>query len=101
MKIRTLTADNLNAHARMIGPMNGLEANKARCDWLFEIRMFHGVRVRVAFENLSHSCTPTTTATVGYRGFLPQHFGPLMTHNLDQSTGQGPRSGQSTGQVRP
>jgi len=42
---RTLTADNFNAHARMVRPMNCLKAKKARRDWLFKVCMFHRVRV--------------------------------------------------------
>jgi len=51
----TLAADDLNAHAWMVVPVNSLEAQEARCDWLFEVRVFHSVWVRVAFENLRHS----------------------------------------------
>jgi len=48
--------------------MNGLEAKEASCYWLLEVRMFHCMRVRVAFENLRHNhnkhtrCTESTQA---------------------------------------
>jgi len=42
---RTLAADNFDSHARVVVPVNGLEAKEAGDDWLFEVRMFHAVRV--------------------------------------------------------
>jgi len=39
----TLAADDFNSHAGMIIPVNSLEAQETRRDWLFQVRMFHCV----------------------------------------------------------
>ena len=58
---RTLTADDFYTHARMVVPLDCLKANEASCDWLFEVGVFHSMRLRIAFENLRTSTTLAAT----------------------------------------
>ena len=48
----TLTAENLNAHARMLVPVHRVELDETRRDWFIQVRVLHRVRVHVAFKHL-------------------------------------------------
>ena len=49
---RTLTADDFDAHARVLVPLDRVEFDESRQDRMLEVGMLDRVRVDVAFEYL-------------------------------------------------
>ena len=47
-----MTPDDLHPHAGVLVPMDRVELDEASDDGLVEVRVLHGVRVRVTFEHL-------------------------------------------------
>ena len=49
---RTLTAEDLDAHARVAVPVHGVKLDEASDDWFIQVRVLHRVRVDVALKHL-------------------------------------------------
>ena len=54
----TLASDNLDAHAGVAVPVDGVELDEARHDRLVQVGVLHRVRVDVALEQLPIETSP-------------------------------------------
>jgi len=47
-----LTTDNLDAHARVLVPVDCLKSDEASDDWFIEVAVFDRIRIRITFKHL-------------------------------------------------